>query len=240
MNELLWVAMLAVNFAAIMIAFRTWGKTGLLIWMPISVIVANIQVTKTVTLFGFEATLGNIVYATSFLATDILSEFYGDKSARSAVKTGFFSLIAMTVMMQLALLFEPAPSDVVQQSMEGIFALMPRIAFGSLVAYVISNAHDVWAYQYWKKKDAKLWMRNNFSTFVSQIIDSLLFTSIAFYGVFENMVLVEIFATTLLLKLIVAIFDTPFIYLARKWVNGGKIADLQADPGVSPGQTTCL
>lgn len=226
MNEILWITMLVVNFAAIMVAFRAWGKTGLYIWMPISVIVANIQVTKTIVLFGMEATLGNIVYATSFLATDILSEFYSKESAGKAVKIGFFSLITMTVLMQFALMFKPAPSDAMQQSLQTLFSLMPRITLGSLIAYLISNTHDIYAYQFWKKRSKALWIRNNFSTFVSQAIDSLLFTAIAFWGTFEINVLIQIFISTLVLKWIVAVFDTPFMYLSRKWVREGKIPDL--------------
>jgi uncharacterized integral membrane protein (TIGR00697 family) len=151
----------------------------------VSVILANIQVTKTVVLFGLEATLGNIVYATSFLATDILSECYGKKDAARAVGIGFFSLVVMTVLMNMAIIFIPAESDFVQESMTTIFALMPRIALGSLIAYVISQVHDIHAFDYWKRKlpgSRWLWLRNNASTMVSQLIDTLLFTMIAFYG----------------------------------------------------------
>jgi uncharacterized integral membrane protein (TIGR00697 family) len=142
-NALLWIVQLLLDFSLIMLAFRLWGKYGLYIWCSISVIVANIQVTKNIMLFGMDATLGNVLYATSFLATDLLSEFYGPKQSGKAVWVGFFSLIAMTVMMQLALLFEPSPSDMVQPALRQIFGLMPRIAFGSLVAYLCSNTHDI-------------------------------------------------------------------------------------------------
>ena len=73
------------------------GKLGLYIWIPISIILANISVTKNVMIFGIEATLGNIVYATSFLVTDILSEIYGKKESAKAVKFGFFASASMTV-----------------------------------------------------------------------------------------------------------------------------------------------
>ena len=152
MNELFWFVMLLCNFALIMFAFRKWGKLGLFIWVPISVIVANIQVTKNVMLFGLEATLGNIVYATGFLATDILTEFYGKKESAKAVAIGFFSLLTMTILMQVALFFEPAVSDIGHAPLSHIFGLMPRIAFGSLVAYVVSNMHDIWAFDFWKRK----------------------------------------------------------------------------------------
>ncbi len=218
MNELLWLAMLAGNFFAILIAYRLFGKIGLYIWIPISVIVANIQVTKTIEIFGLEATLGNIVYATSFLATDILNENYDRASATKAVWIGFFALISMTVMMNLALWFVPAESDFAHESLRTIFSIMPRIAAGSLVAYGVSQFHDVWAYNLWKKRHPQrrfIWLRNNLSTMISQLIDTVLFVFIAFYGVFEGGVLLQIAISTYLLKWLVAAADTPFIYWAR-------------------------
>ncbi|MGH0052970.1 MAG: queuosine precursor transporter, partial [Sphaerochaetaceae bacterium] len=191
-----------------------------------SVIVANIQVTKNVMLFGLDATLGNIVYATGFLATDILSELYGKKESTKAVAIGFFSLLSMTILMQIALLFSPASSDIAHTSLALVFGLMPRIAFGSLVAYVISNLHDIWAFDYWKRRrpgTRTLWLRNNLSTIVSQLIDTLVFTFIAFWGVYPAEVLTGIVISTYVLKWIVAILDTPFMYLARAWYDKEKI-----------------
>ncbi len=226
MNELFWAVMLGLNFVAIMVAFRLWGKIGLFIWIPISVILANIQVTKTVEIFGLEATLGNVVYATSFLATDILSECFGKRDAMQAVGIGFFSLVVMTVLMNVALYFKPAPSDFVQESMTTIFALMPRIALGSLVAYLASQLHDINAFEFWRRKRPEpkwLWLRNNASTMISQLIDTLLFTIIAFWGVYEWSVLWQIMVTTYLLKWVVSILDTPFMYMARSWYTQGKV-----------------
>ena len=234
MNEIYWVIMLVLNFALIMGAFRLWGRIGLFIWVPISVIVANIQVTKNVSLFGLEATLGNIVYATGFLATDILSELYGKKESYKAVAIGFFSLLSMTLLMQMALFFKPALSDIAQESLSVIFSLMPRIALASLVAYLVSNLHDVWAFDLWKRlKPGRntLWMRNNFSTFVSQLIDTIIFVTIAFWGVYTRRVLWEIALSTYLLKGVVALFDTPCIYLARSWFERGKVAEVTVAGG---------
>ena len=220
MNELLWLAMLLVNFGAILFSYRMWGKAGLYLWIPIAVIVANIQVTKTIELFGLTATLGNIVYATSFLVTDILSENYGKKDAARAVGMGFFSLIIMTILMNLALYFIPDSSDFAQGSLSTIFSLMPRIALGSLAAYGFSQLHDIWAYDLWRKRFPSkkfIWLRNNLSTMVSQLLDTLIFTLIAFWGVFETSVLIDIMITTYLLKWAVALLDTPFLYVARNW-----------------------
>lgn len=227
-NELLWLAMLLANFLLIIIAYKFFGKWGLIIWIPVSVIVANIQVVQTVNLFGMAATLGNIVYATSFLVTDILSENYGKQEAKKAVWIGFFSLISMTLLMNLALYFKPLEGDqfslITHQATATIFNLMPRIAIASLTAYMLSQRHDVWAFHYWKRrfnKENQLWLRNNLSTMASQFIDSLVFTLIAFYGVFETPVLIEIFITTYFLKWIVAVADTPFVYWARSIYKKG-------------------
>lgn len=221
-NELLWLAMLLANFLLIILAYRLFGKWGLIMWIPISVIVANIQVIQTVKLFGLAATLGNIVYATSFLVTDILSENYGKQEAKKAVWIGFFSLISMTLLMNLALEFIPLAGDdfafVAHDATSTIFSLMPRIAVASLTAYLLSQRHDVWAFHAWKNRfpgDKHLWLRNNLSTMVSQLIDSSVFVLIAFWGVYEWPILLEIFITTYFLKWIVAAADTPFVYWAR-------------------------
>jgi hypothetical protein len=221
--------MLAVNFGCILIAYRFFGRMGLYAWIPLAAVVANIQVIKLVEFFGITATLGNIVYASSFLVTDILSEIYGEKKAKKAVYIGLFSLLSMTILMNLALLFQPASDDFAQESLITIFGFMPRLACASLIAYFLSQTHDVWAYKFWRNRFPStdfLWLRNNASTMVSQFIDSSVFTLLAFWGLYPLGALVEIFWTTYLLKWVVGVADTPFIYLARYWFNRGKIPEL--------------
>ena len=228
MNELLWFAMLMVNFLSILLFYRVLGKTGLYVWIPLAVIVANIQVLKLVELFGISATLGNIVYATSFLVTDILSENYGKRSASKAVLIGFMSLIASTLLFQGALWFVPGADDWAQEHLSALFGFMPRIALASLTAFGISQIHDVWAYNFWKKKwpgTKMIWIRNNASTMVSQLLDSIVFTLIAFAGVFPVPVLMEILFSTYFIKWIVAAMDTPFIYWAAAMKRNGVIPE---------------
>lgn len=232
MNELLWLAMLAINFAGILAVYRLFGKLGLYIWVPIAAIVANIQVIKYVELFGFTATLGNIVYASSFLVTDILSENYGRREATRAVAVGFVALIAMVLLMNLALVFEPDPADTAQPHLNAIFTLLPRITLASLAAYLVSQYHDVWAYHFWKKKvpgRRAIWIRNNLSTLVSQLIDSVVFTLAAFLGQVPAGVLLEIVVTTYVLKALVAVADTPLVYLASRWRARGLVPGMESD-----------
>ena len=90
-NETLWLLSMLINFLLILLAYRLWGKTGLFIFIPISTILANVQVIKQVDLFGFHGTMGDILYCGIFLVSDILSENYGKKMARNTIYIGFFS-----------------------------------------------------------------------------------------------------------------------------------------------------
>ena len=217
MNTFWWFLLIAVNFGGIIIVYRIFGRQGLLVWVPISAIVANIQVIKLIEVFGFEATLGNIVYATSFLATDILSENHGKKDARLGVLMAMVFLALVTLIMFIAVRFTPSEADTAHRHLAAVFELMPRIAGASFAAFALSQLHDVWAYHFWKqKKPGKrfIWIRNNASTLVSQAIDSAIFTVGAFAGVLPPAVLVEIIFTTYLFKIVVAALDTPLVYLA--------------------------
>jgi uncharacterized integral membrane protein (TIGR00697 family) len=215
-NNTIWVVLLIVNYGLIALAFRFFRSHGLYAWITLASILANIQVIKTIELFGFVTTLGNIMYGTSFLATDILSECYGEKEAKKGVWIGIFSILATTIIMQICLWFAPHASDTSSSALGAIFSLLPRIAFASITAYLVSQNFDVWFYGFLRQKyPQKLWLRNNLSTMTSQLIDNTLFTLMAFWGVFPIDVIWQIFATTYLMKWFVALLDTPVIYWAR-------------------------
>ena len=229
LNETLWFASMIINFILILLAYRLWGKIGLFIFIPVSTILANIQVIKQVDLFGLHGTMGDIVYCGIFLISDILSENYGKKMAKNTISIGFFSLISTTIIMVLSLKMVPNTFDSSQNSLEQIFGFLPRITLASLSAFLISQTYDVWAYQFWRNKfpDFKyIWIRNNFSTLASQLIDGAIFTVIAFTGVFPVSYMIKLFITSYVLKTIVSIFDTPFVYLAAIMKNKNKIREL--------------
>jgi len=215
-NELLWLGFMVLNFGLILLGYKLFGKNGLLAWIVLSAVLANVQVLKTVELFGQVATLGNIIYGTSFLATDILSEKYGKKEARKGVYLGLFTLLVTAVLMTISLAFVPHESDWVQDSLVNVFGIIPRIAFASMLAYFVSQMHDTWAYEFWSTKSDYIWVRNNLSTAVSQLMDTIIFTFIAFWGIYETPIFISILVTTYVFKFIVAAADTPFIYLAKK------------------------
>lgn len=219
MNETLWLLFALVDLCLVLAVYRFFGRVGLFGLMVFNLLLCNIQVLKTIELFGLTTTLGNILYASVFLATDLLSEFYGKKEAQKGVLLGFVTLLMMVGYMQLALLFQPAGDDFAQPHLEALFGFMPRIALASMVAYLVSQLHDVWAFHAIKQRTGGklLWLRNNASTMVSQFLDSAIFCTIAFWGMFPVNVFWEILLSTYIIKVAVAALDTPFIYLAKRF-----------------------
>jgi hypothetical protein len=218
-NNLLGLVSALVALSLTVVVFRFFGRDGLYAMVVAAVIIANIQVTKTVVLFGLTATLGNVLYGSVFLATDVLSEVYGTREARRCVWLGFVAMVLTVIWMQFALWYVPGPEDFAHDALSTVFGLMPRVAAGSLLAYLVSQHHDIAAFQFWRRKThgRLLWLRNCASTMVSQAIDSVLFCFVALWGLYELNTWLQILATTYLLKWAVAVLDTPFIYLAVRF-----------------------
>lgn len=203
-----------------MVMYKLFGKSGIFFWIVLSTILANIQVIEQIDLFGLKATLGNVMYGTIFLGTDVLNELYGKKSAKKAVYLGFLVMIFTTIIMAIALLFEPNAEDFGHEALVTIFGFYGKVVLGSLTAFIVSQSFDVYFFQKIKSKlpaNKFLWIRNNGSTIVSQLIDTAIFVPIAFMneGLGFDIVL-GIAISTYLIKVMVAALDTPFIYLAKK------------------------
>lgn len=216
-NELLWLLLIIVNFSLTLFAFKYFGKLGLYIFATISILLANIQALKQIDLFGLHGSMGDISYMGVYLISDILSENYGKDEARKIIGVGFFSIISATLIMYLSLQLIPNNFDNAQQHLEQIFGIFPRFVLASLLAFFISQKYDIIAYQFWRNKfpDFKyIWLRNGMSTMVSQIIDNLIFSMVAFIGVFSWQYILQIFITSFILRTIITVIDTPFVYLS--------------------------
>src|SRR3989344_4835373 len=173
------------------------------------IVIANVLANKIVVFLNFTVPAGVIVYATTFLLTDMLSEFYGKKEAKKAVWSGFLANIILVFSVWIAINWTPASFWENQDAFVKVLGMTPRIVLANLVAYIVSQNHDVWAYHLWKNKtkDRHLWLRNNASTIVSQLIDSSIFITIAFMGVFPVLPLI---IGQFVIKVIIALLDTPF------------------------------
>ena len=228
-NEFFGIATFFITFIVMVLMYRCFGKQGLIAWVAIGTIIANIQVIKTVDIFGISATLGNVMFASIYLATDILNDIYGRKVAKRAVWLGFSSTLVMIIVMQMSLHFIPAPEDISQKALSTIFDLVPRIALGSIIAYIIGQHVDVFIFSMIKKvfqSDKTFIIRAYGSTVLSSVIDTALFVTIAFIGTLPASVVFEIFITTYVLKLVSTIFNVPFGYIAKSFYRKGKIQKL--------------
>ncbi len=218
-NELIFIITVIIYLGSVLLLYKLFGKNGLFAFAIFGTILGNIAVCKCVDLFGLSTTAGNVLYASTFLVTDILSEKYGKKDAQKAVKYSFSIMLLWLLGTQLILQFTPNANDYINDSLKVVFGLVPRITIASLIGFICSQNIDVFLYHFiWKKtgdNKSKLWLRNNGSTLISQAIDTVIFTFLAFWGTYPTNVFFSILITTYLFKALVAVIDTPFIYIAR-------------------------
>ena len=222
-NELLLIASIIFIFGAVLLAYRFFGKIGLYCMSVLATVLANIEVVILVNAFGMEQTLGNILFASTFLITDILSECEGKREANKAVFLGILASVFFLLLSQSWLLYRPSENDFVFESMKTVFSNTPRMILSSLFAYAVSQLFDVWLYHKWwafteKKFDNKrrfLWLRNNGSTLISQILNTVLFNVIAFAGIYDSKTLVSIVISSYVIFIVTSLADTPAVYIAR-------------------------
>jgi len=223
-NELLLIGSLIFIFSMALAAYKFFGKTGLYCMSATATVLANIEVLILINAFGMEQTLGNVLFAVTFLITDILSECEGKKEANKAVWIGMFTSVFFLVLSQSWLHYLPSTGDRAMEAIKGVFSNTPRMMIASFSVYAISQLFDVWLYHRWwafteKKYGDKrkfLWLRNNGSTLISQIVNTLLFTLFAFWGTYDIKTLISIFASSYVIYIFTSLLDTPVLYLARK------------------------
>lgn len=230
-NELLLAVSVVIIFGSVLLWYRLFGDAGLMAFTVFATITANIEVLILVDAYGMEMTLGNILFASTFLITDILSEVSGKKVAERAVRLGILTSALFIVISQSWLLYQPAPSDWVSPAMRQVFSNTPRMMFASLAVYAIAQVFDVWLYHKWWALTERLsgdrrrflWLRNNGSTLVSQLLNAVLFTLFAFYGTYDGKTLVSVILSSYVIFIVTSLLDTPVVYLAR------RIAEKRAD-----------
>lgn len=224
-NEILLVISLVVAYGSLFIFFSTLKRTGCYVWIAICTIFANIEVVILVNAFCMEQTLGNTLFASSFLATDFLSEFYGKKSAQKGAIVGIATSLVFILFSFLWTKYTPSANDISMIHIVPLFSNTPRILCASLFSYAVASFVDVQLYHAWwqftenrtKNKNKFLWLRNNASTLSSQFINIVLFNVGAFWGVYDLHTLISITATCYVIYIFTSILDTPFIYLARRF-----------------------
>ncbi len=234
MNEFLLIVSLVVIYGGALFAYRFFGTHGLIAVNAVATVLANIEVLIVINAFGMEQTLGNVLFAVTFLITDILSENEGKKAANQAVFVGVMASVLFLLLSQMWLLYTPAESDWAMPAFMTIFSNTPRMLLASLSVYAVSQIFDVWLYHAWwsmtKKKsgDARrfLWLRNNGSTLLSQLLNTALFTVFAFWGTYSLGTLLSIMLSSYVIFIFTSLLDTPMVYLARTMKEKGKIGQI--------------
>ncbi len=186
-------------------------------------LVANILAVKLVSIGGWVVPAGVIAYPLTFLFTDVITELYGRRTASRVIWVGFGANMLMVILIFGGKLLPPALILWEgQPAYESILGMVPRIVLASMIAYLISQHHDVFAFHFWREKTRArfLWLRNNASTMVSQALDTGVFISIAFWGTVPTGVLTNMMLTQYLIKLAIAAADTPFCYLLVHLLKG--------------------
>ena len=170
--------------------------------------------------------VGILTVPVMFLITDIIEEVMGKKTAQKFVNAALGVMIFVIIITTISVGLPPDPSRQYfsQEAYKNIFGVSLRMMVASIIAFILAQYHDIWAFNFWKKKTSGkwLWLRNNASTIVSQLIDSIAFMFIAFYAITPQFNVVYIFSLIMpywIFKVLFALLDTPFCYLGVKWLN---------------------
>lgn len=211
---------------------RSSAYTYLSVLFVGTIVAANLMGTKVIPFFTigglqFTGSVGIFLFPISFLVTDIIAEIWGGKAVRSIIGATVVVLFVILTVTGIATLLPPAERFVeTNEAYNTIFRSSIRITLASIVAFVISQSHDVWAFELWKRVTGgrMLWLRNNASTMVSQLIDSVVFMLIAFWMVGDRFTLGYVLGSMVppyyVLKVMMALLDTPFVYLGVRLIRG--------------------
>lgn len=216
-NELLLFFEILVTFSVLVVVTKIFKKDGLISWIAIASILANIITAKNVDAFGMTYTLGTVMFASTFLATDILTELYGKEYAKTGVFIGMLGTLCLILFTQISLLYTPSAIDYADAPMRVLFSLNFRISLSSVVMYFIANMLDVYLYDYLKLKcnNKYMWLRNNVSTILCNTLENFFFMFGAFLGIFDVKSILIMAVSTSIVEIIVGLCDTPFLYVAK-------------------------
>ena len=211
-----------------------------------AIVAANLMGTKVIPFFtigGFEFTgsVGIFLFPLTFLITDIVAEVYGPRATR-AIVTGTLVVLGIVLgVTALATVVPPAARFAARnEAYVSVFRSSLRIMAASIVAFTLSQYHDVWAFDFWKKRTQGrfLWLRNNASTLVSQLIDTVVFMLIAFWGTSEQFTLGFVMGSMVppyyVLKILAAFLDTPLVYLGVSLLRRAGVGRDRPRPAPEP------
>lgn len=224
MNNIIFIIETVTVFGLLSLTNKFFKRDGVIAWVAVATILANIITAKNATIFGMDTALGTVMFASTFLATDILSECYGKRYAKKAVMLGLFSSAVLIIATQIALLYKPSAFDYADSPMRTLFGLNLRISISSMIMYVIANLGDIFIFEKIKDKTGgkAMWLRNNVATILCNCLENFGFIGLAFWGIYDIKTIINIAVSTSVIEMAAALIDTPFLYLNRKITKGEK------------------
>ena len=225
MNHVYLLIEIIVAFALLLLMKKDFGKAGVMAWIAVATIFANIFEAKNTELFGLNLAAGHVMFGSVFLATDILSEYYGKKAAKAGVWMGLCADVALIACTQLCRLYIPSAADSADPAIQRLFTMSLRITAASAVMFFISNWCDVLLFAKIREltHGRYLWLRNNVATILCNCLENFLFYFLAFYPDFGMGQIFSMGLATCLLEVIIGICDTPFLYLAKRCRHGDEL-----------------
>lgn len=233
--EVTSVILFIVCATAILWLLRLFGANGLYLYNIVAVLASNIQVLKGVQFsVGAEpVALGTVVFATTYLCSDMLTEYYGKKAALIGIGYCFAAQILMTILMIITIGHPRLPLDHIgsagthhmlatEHAMALLFTPSPRLLLASLLAFSISQINDIWLFQWISKltKERMLWLRTTVSAVISALVDTTIFSVIAWVILAPEPVSFSVLIFTYILgtfatRVLIGLFSTPVMYMSK-------------------------
>ena len=176
-------------------------------------LVANVTASKAVAVGSIVVPAAVFIYALTFTMIDLINERMGKKGARQVVYTAFAANLLLAGYCQFAISLPPAPFYEGQDAFAGVLGSTPRIVVASLTAYIVASLIDIEVFAWWRQKVGRYrWARVLASNTISTLVDSIIFISIAFWGIFP---LIPLIQGQYIIKMSVTVTSIPLIYLVR-------------------------
>lgn len=210
MNEFIFLLhLLCIGITTL--AMLRFELPGLVSFLCAQAILANLFVIKQITLMGLNATAADVYIVGSVLTLNLIQEFYGKLQARKAIWISFSLLVFYTIVSQIHLAYAPSISDFSHDAYKALLSFMPRITIASMVTYVMVQYFDTFFYSILKNitQGKYLTLRNMISIFVSQLLDTILFSILGLYGIIDNIAQIMIVSFTI--KMITMILLAPLV-----------------------------
>jgi uncharacterized integral membrane protein (TIGR00697 family) len=215
-NEIVFITTALIDLSLIILALR-FGIAGLTGLMVTNIILVSAFGSKIISLFGYTTNAGNVFYGCTFFAGVMIAEHYGLKQAHKSVLVGFLALVLFVLMGEFTVRtgLGTSPSSI-DQAMSTLFSAVPRIALGSMTAYLISQNLNIYVFSTIKKKTGSKFvaLRTIASSVSGQFVDSLVFFSIAFAGSLPANTLIQTMLTGYAAKVSIGLLSVPFLKLS--------------------------